>query len=474
MIVSKPHRSPAVVFCGALLLATACSAPQPTAGPINVLFIIIDDLNTALGSYGDPLARTPNLDRLAARGVRFDRAYVQYPICNPSRTSILSGRYPETTRILRNRHNPNPAVDPSKLLTAHFERHGYQVSQRGKVFHNSGDPATAIGLGEQAAAPAAVQPFESWTPDEREAIMAARSIPLSFHARRVDDHQIGDGRLARWAATILSKRGEAPFFLAVGFSKPHVPYSAPVKYFEGFSRTSFRLPREPEHHLDDVPRIALTHLKRETRLPSRQEQRFRLAYYACVRFIDAQVGLLLDVMDRESLWETTVVVVLSDHGYHLGEHQGLWRKGTLFEQAVRVPMIIAAPGMPAGTTVRSPVETLDLYPTLTELAHIPSPDGLQGTSLAPLLRDPDSRPGGLAYSIVRRLGGSLGRSIRSDRYRYTEWEGEALAQLYDHEEDPYEYVNLFTDPAHGRTVARMKKLLQERRRVAGGASDEAP
>ena len=464
--MSKPHRSQALVLCVLLLLATACSAPEPVGGP-NVLLVIIDDLNTALGSYGDPLAETPNLDRLAARGVRFDRAYVQYPLCNPSRTSILSGRYPETTGILTNRGNLNPAVDLTTLLTAHYERQGHTVSQLGKVYHKVGDPASAIGLGE-VVNPDPGPPFEEMTPDEREAMRAARSMPLVFHARRVDDDQIPDGRRARAAARILSEPQEGPFFLAVGFSKPHVPFSAPRKYFEGLTRQAFRLPREPEGHLDDVPQVALTHLKREIRLPGRRVQRFRLAYYACVRFIDAQVGVLLDAMDREGLWESTVVVVVSDHGYHLGEHQGLWHKGTLFEQSVRVPMIIAAPGLPGGTTVKYPVETIDLYPTLTELTGVPTPAGLQGKSLVPILRKPDSQRGGLAYSVVGRYGGRLGRSIRDPRYRYTEWEGETLAELYDHETDPNEYVNLSTDPAHAETVDRMKELLDEKRERAGG------
>ncbi len=205
-------------------------------------------------------------------------------------------------------------------------------------------------------------------------------------------------------------------------------------------------------------------------MPWEHRQRAIAAYYACVEYIDAQVGLLMDALDREGLWENTIVVLVSDHGFHLGEHLGLWRKGTLFEESLRAPLIIAAPGMTVGGVVPGPVEFIDIYPTLVELAGLPGPPGLQGRSLVPLLRDPGADHPAQAYSVVRWLDGRMGRSIRTKRYRYSVWDDEERAVLYDYKRDPYEYDNLAADPRRARTVARLHRLLESKRKLATSAA----
>lgn len=454
---------PAALLLAAALALGACQPPQEAAGPPNVLMIVVDDLGARLASYGDPIARTPNIDRLADLGVRFDRAYVQFPLCNPSRTSMLSGRYPETTRILSNSPDPRLALGDVDFLPEHFLGHGYRTAAVGKIAHKPGSIRYSPPTGRDAIA--ALNPRFSF---------AAAPVPIRGRPLDVDDPQTIDGRYARTAARLLEVDRDQPFFLAVGFLKPHLPFDAPRKYFENYPFWSIRLPVEDPDHLRDVPEIATWYFPPDLTMPPARRQRAVAAYYACVEFVDAQIGLLLDVLDRKQLWDDTIVVLVSDHGFHLGEHLGLWRKGTLFEQSLRVPLVIAAPGMPRGAVVASPVELVDLYPTLVELAGLPPADGLQGRSLAPLMREPGAARGGSAYSIIRFGGKQIGRSIRTHRYRYSAWDGVEGAVLYDYRRDPHEHKNLAGDPRRAGTVRRMQKLLEEKVRRANGGLDPEP
>ena len=437
-----------------------CAGSEEALRPPNVLLIVVDDLNTRLGSYGDPLARSPNIDRLADLGVRFDRAYSQFPICNPSRASMLTGRYPETTGVYFIGDGRRGVPEGVDWLPEHFIHHGYRATPIGKISHHGQVRWAKPTPAEKLAA----LPFS----------VSLAGLPLQWGSPDMADEALPDGKSALLAVQALEQRGDKPFFLAVGFFKPHLPFQAPRKYYQTNPPWRFSLPREDPHHLDDVPEIALSHEAQDATLSWQRRQRAIAAYYACIEYIDTQIGLIMAALDREGLWESTIVVLVSDHGFHLGEHLGLWRKGTLFEESLRVPLVIAAPGMTAGGVVPGPVELIDIYPTLVELARLPGPPGLQGRSLVPLLRDPSAPNVGQAYSVVRWLDGRMGRSIRTKRYRYSVWDDEERAVLYDYKRDPYEYVNLATDPRRAGTVARLAKLLDQKLQLATGLDQGAP
>ncbi len=445
----------ALLALATLILASAgCGRATDEVGPPNVLLIVIDDLNMSLGAYGDEIAHTPNIDRIAARGVRFDGAYVQFPLCGPSRTSMLCGYYPEVTRVLRNHTNPRIAVGDAPFLPEHFMKHGYRATRAGKVAHR----------------PGAIR----WSPRSRQEELAALApdlafaapIPIAFQPLNVEDAEMPDGKAARFGARVIELERDAPFFLAIGLMKPHLPFSVPPKYYERYPPNRFPMLREDPDHLKDLPPIAAVHDPRDAEMHGQRRRRVLAAYYACIEFVDAQIGLLLDALDREQLWDDTIVVVVSDHGFHLGEHLGLWRKGTLFEQSLRVPLLIAAPGLSPGTVVAEPVEVLDIYPTLAELARLPIPAGLQGRSLAPLMREPGSGRNSVAYSVIRFDEERLGRSIRTKRYRYSAWDGLEGEALYDHQRDPGEYENLANDPRQAKTLGKMRRLMEQKKSQA--------
>jgi uncharacterized sulfatase len=284
----------------------------------------------------------------------------------------------------------------------------------------------------------------------------------AFEARiiRSDREDAGepDGRTARRAAQVIEEHRQGPFFVAVGFVRPHGPWMAPRRYFDLYPPAQVKLPPQDAHDLDDVPRVAL---KRgaEPDIPAGRRNEALAAYYACVTFADAQLGVLLDTLDRLALWDDTIVVFTSDHGIQRGEH-GLWRKNVLFEESARVPLIVAAPGVrQPGTPAGSPVELVDLYPTLVDLAGLPAPAPLDGVSLRPLLEDPAARVKEAAFTVSNR-GRRLGRSVRTPRYRYTWWRPDA-AELYDHDRDAGEHRNLASQAGQKETVARLKRMIED-------------
>jgi iduronate 2-sulfatase len=434
---------------------------------LNVLLIAVDDLNTNLGCYGDPLARSPNIDKLASRGVKFERAYCQYPLCNPSRTSILSGRRPDTTRIFNNTTPPRTYLKEVVFLPEYFRQHGYFTARVGKIAHGRFEDALHWDVSESAqgrpgAAPPQ-QPPPARTPDTGNA--GDGGARLSWLATDNRDEEEPDGKTARRIVRLLQENKDKPFFIAAGFHKPHLRWVAPKKYFALHPPEKIKLPKTPEDDRKDIPAVALTRTAGDETMSDEQKRQAVAAYSACVSFTDAQVGIVLDEVDRLKLADKTVVVFWGDHGFHLGEHHGLWRKMTLFEESTRVPLIIAAPGKRAGVTSPRLAELVDLYPTLTQLCGLPQPPKLEGVSLVPLLEDPNRAVKQAAYTVVARGDGVLGRSVRTERYRYTEWGDEKTAELYDHETDPREYTNLARDPRHSKTLVEMKSLLH-----AGGAT----
>lgn len=488
-------RSTRAVTCGLpLLLLLALIGPSASAADAprkNVLFLISDDLNNFLGCYGDPRAKTPNLDRLAARGVRFDRAYCQYPLCGPSRNSLLTGLYPNSTGILRNAEIFRQTIPSHVSLPQAFRRQGYFAARIGKLYHYNVPKSIGTnghddpGSWELELNPAGVDRLE-----EESRIFTLRPNQfggtLSWYASPQGDARHTDGLNAadaEWVLERCARQTDRPFFLAVGFFRPHTPYVAPRPYFDRYPLSEMPVVQGVREDQADLPAPALGSYKREQdKLTDDLRRECVQAYYASISFMDAQVGRVVDALDRLGLADNTIIVFTSDHGYHMGEH-GLWQKMSLFEESARVPLLIVAPGAGSpGAVVPTPVGLVDLYPTLAELCGVKAPDNMQGQSLVPMLKDPATVGRGWALSQVGRGGGParatvttdvgsdgkgfFGYSLRTPRWRYTEWdEGRKGRELYDHDRDPRELTNLADDPAHAETVA---ELLQQLRKAVQG------
>lgn len=472
----------------------------------NVLFIISDDLNNLLGCYGDPLAKTPNIDRLAARGVRFDKAYCAFPLCGPSRNSLLTGLYPNSTGILQNSQIFRQTIPEQPSLPQQFRNAGYFAGRIGKLYHyNVPNSIGTDGHDDPASWELELNPAGVDRLEEEDKINTLTpgqfGGTLSWYASPKGDADHTDGKLsddADWVLERCAKRNDRPFFLAVGFFRPHTPYVAPKEpYFGWYPQAKMPLFQDIKSDQADIPPAALASYKREQdKLTDPMRQEILQAYYASISFMDAQVGRVLDSLDKHGLANNTIVVFTSDHGYHIGEH-GLWQKQSLFEESARVPLLIVAPGVSqVGTVVREPISHVDLFPTLAELCGVTAPANLQGQSLVPLLKDEKAKGRGWALTQVVRGGGAanpggkkaagkkqganapaqvagevanrrfFGYSLRTDQYRYTEWDGgEKGRELYDHAQDPRELTNLAENPAYASQVAELSEKL--RTAVAG-------
>jgi uncharacterized sulfatase len=453
-----------------LLVAVGASAAPVSSTPkLNVLFIAVDDLNTDVGCYGHPLVRTPNLDRLAARGVRFDRAYCQYPLCNPSRSSVMTGRRPDTTRVINNRVNFREALPEVATLPQLFRQHGYYAARVGKIYH-AGVPMEigTDGKDDPASWDHVVNP-RGRDKDQEDVLVnftPKRSLGscLCYEMADGTSEEQTDGKVAAEAIRLLEQNRDRAFFLAVGFYRPHSPHLAPRKFFDPYPLASIPAPVSRPDDLKDIPPVALFIRPPNWGTTEQQQREVIRGYYACVSFVDEQLGKVLDALNRLKLADKTIVAVWSDHGYLLGLH-GEWMKTMLFEGAARVPLVLAGPGIVKGKVSPRTVELLDLYPTLADLCGLPPPPGLEGKSLRPLLDDPDAQWLDPAYTQVVRLTDKrlpVGRSVRTERWRYTEWNRGSLGvELYDHDHDPNEFVNLAEDPTQAPIVAELKALLRK-------------
>lgn len=458
------------------LLALAILLPAAAAAesrPRNVLFLIADDLNNMLGCYGDPQAQTPNIDRLAARGVRFDRAYCTFPLCGPSRNSMLTGLYPNSTGILANAEIFRQSVPEQISLPQAFRRAGAWATRIGKLYHY-GVPNSigTAGHDDPASWEVGINPAGVDRLEEHPEIFTLRpgnfGGTVSWYASPRDETKHTDYLLASEAEWILERCARQPdraFFLAVGFYRPHTPYVSPRRYFDLHPRETRRVVRGVAEDQADLPAAALeSALPEQEKMTDDQRRAAVQAYYASITFMDAQVGRVMAALDRLGLADSTTVVFTSDHGYHTGEH-GLWQKRSLFEESARVPLLIVAPGTTRPATVAAtPVSHVDLYPTLTALAGVPAPSNLQGQDLTPILADPTQSGRGWALCHVTRKSGEnsfSGYSLRTARWRYTEWdEGRQGRELYDHDADPRELINLAERSDAAAVVAELSPRLR--------------
>ncbi|MGC9347399.1 MAG: sulfatase [Anaerolineae bacterium] len=451
----------------------------------NVLFVVVDDLRPQLNCYGVDWILSPNIDELAARGMVFERAYCQQAVCAPSRASVLSGCRPATTGIY-DLQTPLRSVMPDVLtLPLHFKQNGHTTVSIGKVYHHAKDDLEAWSS----------EPFRSqgdWkgrgylTDEAIEAIaqtdaeMAAqgssrRGLGPAYEAAEVEDDGYHDGKDALAAIDALQDLvGEdQPFFLALGFHKPHLPFNAPKRYWDMYEPEALPLapnPFEPE----GVTEFSLTDfgelrgyfgIPKEGDIPDDLARNLIHGYAACVTYMDAQLGKVIDELDRLGVREDTIIILWGDHGWKLGEHAS-WCKHTNFEIDARAPMLISVPGKTSGERTAALVEFVDMYPTLCELCGLRVPEHCEGLSLVPLLDDPDRAWKSAAFSQYPRRGGEvMGTTMRTDRYRYTQWEdaasGEVLArELYDHAEDPHENVNAALNPAYAEVVEELEAKLR--------------
>ena len=479
-----------ISLCSSVLVFLGTHATQAGERP-NVLFIISDDLNNFLGCYGDERAKTPNIDSLAGRGMRFDRAYCQYPLCGPSRNSMLTGLYPNSTGILNNRQIFRQTIPSQISLPQAFRQAGYFVARLGKLYHygvpNSigTDGHDDPGSWELEMNPAGVDRLEEM-PRTFSLQPGQFGGTPSWYASPKADEEHTDGLLAanaEWVLERCARQKDRPFFLAVGFFRPHTPYVAPKKYFDLYADAEMPVLRGIKKDQADVPPAALASYKQGKKFTGDLRRQSAQAYYASISFMDAQVGRVVNALDRLGLAENTIIVFTSDHGYHIGEH-GLWQKMSIFEESARVPLLIVAPRVAKrGATAETPVGLVDLYLTLTELCGVDAPDNVQGQSLAPVLKDAKAEGRGWALSQVDRNRGAKspegkrysGYSLRTPRWRYTEWdEGREGRELYDHERDPKELINLADNPAYATPVAEMSKQLRTAVEATFPPSGKAP
>lgn len=447
---------------GALLSNTSCvpevqQKNKKTTKAKNVLFITIEDIrDDVLGCYGSPVVKTPNIDKLAKKSVLFKRAYCQFPVCNPSRSSFLTGLRPDKLGILDNRKSlfhENPGV---LTLPALFKNSGYHTVRLGKIFHGGGKHQDPNAWSE--------------TFDLKDDKIAKQGTGRNLTGGQVkwchwlasegQDINHSDGKLAAKTVELLGHKRPQNFFIALGFHKPHDPFIAPKKYFDMYPIEEIIPPHVPSDGTKELEIIFGSAWKNDFDAFSEKEKKeFLRAYYACTSFVDAQVGKVLDAMDRLGLWKDTVVILLGDHGYNLGEHNW-WNKSVLYDHSCRVPLMVYVPGETAeGKTCQSFVESLDIFQTITDICGLTSPDNLDGLSFRPLLKHPSQDWKIAAYTQVQR-GDAKGYSVRTKRWRYSEWDyGKAGTELYDHNNDPDEYYNLIDRPGLENVIRQHKKLL---------------
>ena len=446
--------------------ALSCGRSEP---PLNVLFVASDDLTSTLGCYGHPVVKSPNIDRLASRGVRFDNAYCQFPFCGPSRASLMTGLRPDTSGVVTNARVDFRETRPDTItLPQMFKNNGWRSMRVGKLFHmgvpggvgtmtHQDPPSWDVSISPPGDEDESAGPGGDPNPDLR------NGLKMQW-VRTADAAGQADSAAADTAIDLLRSVADQPFFLGLGFVRPHVPFVAPSRFFDMYPLEDIDLIQNPPDDLDDIPAPAknLRPFLWNQMGMSEENQRISLrGYYASVSFMDHQLGRVLGELERLGLADRTAVLFFGDHGWHLGEHTH-WQKMSLMEDSVKAPLIVSAPGSRgAGQASRALVEFVDFYPTLADLCGLEPPAGLEGVSLAPLLDDPSGSVKDAAFSQVQWEGRIFGRTVRTDRYRYIRWEGDGGGEeLYDHSTDPREFTNLALAPQHADVLARMRSRLE--------------
>ncbi|MGK0184918.1 MAG: iduronate 2-sulfatase [Verrucomicrobiales bacterium] len=455
-----------------LLAGTPLPADEKASAIKNVLLIISDDLRAnALGCYGDPICKTPHIDKLASQGLLFTHSYCQGTWCAPSRTSLMFSRYQGSGK---------------RTLGEHFKRNGFYSARVGKIFHMAVPGDIIAGTNGRDVAECWTERFnsqgdEAHTPGDYACLNLniftdkpeGRQSTKMPHRMFVSVSHEGDGsdqpdhKTANKTIELLRKHGDDPFFIAAGFVRPHYPMVAPKQYFDPYSWQDMRVPKQVENDLADIPKLGQAGSRSATngidQHPDNQKKMWA-AYYATITFMDAQVGRILEELDQLGLRESTAVVFTSDHGYHLGDHT-FWQKSNVHEEVTRVPLIISAPGYKPGQTA-SIVELVDLYPTLSELAGLAVPENVQGLSLVPVLKDP--------FTKVKKgaLSFSKGHSWRTKNWAYMHY-NDGSEELYDMRRDPGQITNLANKLEHEATRKRMEAGLSARLENAGIATAQA-
>lgn len=457
----------ALALCAAALTSGGAGAAAAD-GRYNVLFIISDDLTaTALSCYGNTACQTPNIDRLAARGTRFTRAYCQGTYCGPSRASFMSGYYPHAVGELGYK-NPRPRIGDRATWSEHFKDAGYYAARVSKIYHmgvpggieKGGDGADDArswterfnSPGPEWRAPGEGETLEG-NPDGKRPVVGGNTFVVV--EAEGDDLVHSDGKTAQKACELIAEHKGERFWLGVGFVRPHVPFVAPKPYYEPFLPYSkMALPEKRPGDWDDIPKAGINYkTSKNMKMDERRQRKAVGGYYASVAYMDAQVGKVLDALEAAGIADETIVIFTSDHGYHLGEHD-FWAKVSLHEESAAVPLIVCVPGKrPA--VCDSLVELLDLYPTTASLCGLEVPDRLQGEDLSPLFDDPGHRVRDAAFSASPMQRGFL---LREDRWAYIQHaeDGSRGVQLYDMEGDPQQFTNLARDPRHAAVVEAFK------------------
>jgi len=462
-------------FLAAFFALVVCAAAQPK---FNVLHIVSDDLNTSLGCYGHAQVKSPHIDKLAASGVRFEKAYCQFPLCNPSRASFMTGMRPGSTKVYENSTHFRQALPEVLSIPQTFSKAGAFSARVGKLYHY-GVPTQigTSGLDDEPSWQQVVNPIghDKKVEDQIHTLTPGQfGGTLSWFNDPSEEPQT-DAVGAAEAIKLLEAKKDGPFYLAVGFYRPHTPYVAPKKYFEQYPIEKVQLPTGPMKDAPGIPTQAYASYKKEQdQLTDPMRKEILQAYFASTTFMDDQVGEVVAAVERLGLREKTVIVFHSDHGYHLGDH-GLWQKQSLWENSAHVPLIISVPGNANnGKACPRTVELIDLHATLADVCGLPDPAS-DGTSLKPLLDNPQAAWERPAFTQVMRGGipgtgkgqgkkgkgkVSLGVSVRTEQFRYTEWdEGRQGSMLFDLPNDPQETKDLSKDPAHAETISKMNAML---------------